>query len=94
MREYEVVVIIHPDLDETATKEVVERVKSWIADGEGTVDKVDPWGKRKLAYPIRKQTEGQYYLLKSKMSPSFVAEMERNLRFLEPIIRFMITVVD
>ena len=91
MREYEVVFIVHADLEETATSEIVERVKSWITEAGGTVLKVDPWGKRKLAYPIRKQNEGQYYLIKTQMDPSFVIEMERNLRLLEPVLRFLIT---
>jgi small subunit ribosomal protein S6 len=94
MREYELVFIVHPDLDETATTDIVERIKGWITEGGGTVDKVDPWGKRKLAYPIRKQTEGQYFLITTKMTPAFVSEMERNLRFLEPVIRFLITLVE
>ena len=94
MREYEVVFIVHPDLDENATNEVVERVKGWITEAEGTVDKVDHWGKRKLAYPIRKQNDGQYFLLKTHMAPSFVTELERNLRFLEPVMRFLITVIE
>jgi small subunit ribosomal protein S6 len=94
MREYELVFIIHPDLDENATNEVVERVKGWITEGGGTIDKVDPWGKRKLAYPIRKQNEGQYFLVNTQMSPPFVAELERNLRFVEPVMRFLITVVE
>ena len=94
MREYEVVFIIHPDLDETATNETVERIKGWITESEGTVDKVDPWGKRKLAYPIRKQNDGQYFLLKTHMSPSFVTELERNLRFSEPVMRFLITAIE
>jgi small subunit ribosomal protein S6 len=91
MREYEVVFIVHPDLDETATSEIVERVKGWIVEPGGVVNKVDSWGKRKLAYPIRKQTEGQYFLLKTQMAPSFVADLERNLRFTESVIRFLVT---
>jgi small subunit ribosomal protein S6 len=94
MREYELVFIVHPDLDETATNEIAERVKSWITEAGGTVDKVDPWGKRKLAYPIRKQNDGQYFLFNAHIPPSFVIELERNLRFLEPVIRFLITVVE
>jgi small subunit ribosomal protein S6 len=94
MREYELVFIVHPDLDENATNEVVERVKGWITEAGGTVEKVDPWGKRKLAYPIRKQNEGQYFLFKTQLSPSFVVELERNLRFIEPVMRFLFTVVD
>jgi small subunit ribosomal protein S6 len=94
MREYELVFIVHPDLDETATNEVVERVRGWITDAGGTIDHTDPWGKRKLAYPIRKQLEGQYFLFRSHMAPNAVADLERNLRFVEPIMRFLITAVD
>ena len=94
MREYELVFIVHPDLDENATNDTVERVKGWITEAGGSVDKVDPWGKRKLAYPIRKQNNGQYFLLTIQVDPSFVAELERNLRFLEPIMRFMVTSVS
>ncbi len=94
MREYELVFIIHPDLDETATNDAVERVKGWITEAGGSVDKVDPWGKRKLAYPIRKQNNGQYFLLNISIAPDFVTEMERNLRFLEPVMRFLITSIE
>ena len=94
MREYELVFIIHPDLDEIATTEVVERVKGWITEAGGTIDKVDPWGKRKLAYPIRKQNEGQYFLFNTHMTPAFIADLERNLRFVEPVMRFLISVIE
>lgn len=94
MREYELVFIVHPDLDENATNDIVNRVKGWITGAGGTIDKIDPWGKRKLAYTIRKQTEGQYFLVKTHMPPSFVAELERGLRFLEPVMRFLITVIE
>jgi len=94
MREYELIFIVHPDLEEAATTEVADRVKNWITEAGGTIDKIDPWGKRKLAYPIRKQNEGQYFFLLVKMNPTFIAEMERNLRFLEPVMRFLITAVE
>ena len=94
MREYELIFIVHPDLDENATNDLAERVKDWITEAGGTIDKVDPWGKRKLAYPIRKQNEGQYFLMFIQIAPSFVTELERNLRFLEPVMRFLITAVD
>ena len=94
MREYELIFIIHPDQDENATNELVERIQGWITEAGGTINKVDPWGKRKLAYPIRKQSEGQYFLMQIQIAPDFVAEMERNLRFLEPVMRFFITAID
>jgi small subunit ribosomal protein S6 len=92
MRDYELIFIVRPDLDENAFTEVVNRVKGWITDGGGQVDKIDLWGRRKLAYVIRKQTEGQYVFMETKMSPTFSAQLERNLRYLEPVLRFMVTV--
>lgn len=90
MREYELIVIVHPDLDENAFNDVIERVRGWIGDLGGEVAKTDIWGKRKMAYPIRKQTEGQYVLMHTKMKATTGAQLERNLRFLEPIMRFSI----
>jgi small subunit ribosomal protein S6 len=94
MREYELVFIVRPDLDDIAFKEVVEKVKGWITEAGGVISKVDFWGKRKLAYIIRKQTEGQYVLIKTQLDPAFGVTLERNLRFLEPVMRFMITNLD
>ena len=94
MRNYEVVLIVNPDLDEAALNGVVDRVKAWITDAGGSVAKVDLWGKRRMAYLIRKQREGQYVLVESQFDPSFTTALERNLRFLEPVMRFLITAVD
>lgn len=94
MRNYEVVVIVNPDLDEAALTGVVDRVKGWITDAGGSITKVDSWGKRRMAYIIRKQREGQYVFVQSQMAPSFTIELERNLRFLEPVMRFLITAVE
>lgn len=91
MREYEVIFIVQPDLDETALNEVVERIKGWITESGGEITKVDPWGKRKLAYLIRKQSEGYYFSLTAKMASQYSAQLERNLRFLEPVMRFLIS---
>ncbi len=93
MRSYEVVFIVNPDLDETALNGLIERVKGWITTVGGTIAKVDLWGKRKMAYTIHKQREGQYVLVQADFEPSFTAELERNLRFLEPVLRFLITAV-
>ena len=91
MRDYELIFVVQPDLDETAVNDVVTKVKTWITDSGGSIEKVDFWGKRKLAYQIRKQKEGQYVLIKTNMEPKFGAELERNMRFLEPILRFLLT---
>ena len=90
MREYEYIFIVHADLDENAFKDLIEKIKAWVTGSGGEVQKVDVWGRRKLAYPIRKQREGQYVLLNSKMAASFGITLERNLRFTEPVLRFLL----
>jgi small subunit ribosomal protein S6 len=93
MREYEIVFIAHPDLEENALNEVIEKVKGWVTEAGGSVIKADFWGRRRLAYAIRKQKEGQYILLRVKLDPTSVVAIERNLRFLEPVLRFAISQV-
>lgn len=91
MRDYELMCVVHADLDETALNEVVQRISSWISDGGGTIVKTELWGKRKLAYPIRKQSQGQYVLFQLTMAPKFGITLERNLRLQEPVLRFMLS---
>jgi small subunit ribosomal protein S6 len=90
MREYELVFIAHPDLDENGLTDLINKVQGWITENGGELLKTDLWGKRKLAYPIRKQREGQYVLLHFKMAASFGVTLERNLRFTEPVMRFLL----
>jgi small subunit ribosomal protein S6 len=91
MRDYEVVFILQADLDETTTNGIIEKVSGWIKDSGGSVAKVENWGKRRMAYAIRKQREGHYVLINAQMLPTFVVELERNLQFQEPVLRFLIT---
>jgi small subunit ribosomal protein S6 len=90
MRDYELVIIITPEFDEAATADVVDKVKSWISEVGGTIDSVEEWGRQKLAYLIRKNKEGQYYLFNLKLEPASVATLERNFRLQESILRFLI----
>jgi small subunit ribosomal protein S6 len=57
------------------------------------VDNVDIWGRRRLAYQIRKQREGQYVLMNLTLDPKSTSELERNLRYLEPVLRHMLSAV-
>ena len=91
MREYELIIIVHPDLEENALNDVVTRVQSWVTDSGGEVLKTDLWGKRKLAYAIRKQREGQYVLFEVNLAPKYGIDLERNLRLYEPVMRFLLT---
>jgi small subunit ribosomal protein S6 len=94
MRNYELVCIVQPDLDETAFKGVIERVSGWVTEAGGSVDKVDVWGRRRLAYQIHKQREGQYVLLNVTLDPKATSELERNIRYLETVLRHMLSAVS
>jgi len=94
MRNYEVVLIVNPELDETAFKAAIEKVQGWITTAGGSVEKLDIWGKRRLAYTIGKHRDGQYAIITAKFAPAFANELDRQLRFLEPVFRFMITVIE
>ncbi len=93
MRKYELVCLIQPDLDEAAVTGLVDRVKGWVTDSGGSIDKVDMWGKRRLAYTIRKQRESTYVLFNVTMLPTMTAGLEQNLRYTETIMRHMLTSV-
>jgi small subunit ribosomal protein S6 len=93
MRKYELVCIIQPDLDETAFKGALERVQSWVTEAGGSVDKVDVWGRRRLAFPIHKQRDGQYVLLNVSLDPKSTSGLERNIRYFETILRHMLTAI-
>jgi len=90
MRDYELVIIITPEFEETATTDIVEKVKSWISESGGSIESFEEWGRQKLAYMIRNQKEGQYFQFNLKMEPTAIATLERNFRLQESILRFLI----
>lgn len=93
MRNYELMCIVQPDLDETAFNGVLDKVKGWITDSGGSIEKAEVWGRRRMAYTINKHREGQYVLLNVSMPPAATFELERNLRYQESIMRHMLSTV-
>jgi small subunit ribosomal protein S6 len=93
MRKYELMCIIQPDLDENAFNGVLDKVKGWISESGGSVDKAEVWGRRKLASLVKKHREGQFVLLNVTMNPASTSNLERNLRFQESVLRHMLSVV-
>ena len=91
MRNYELLVVIQSDLDETGVTDITNKITGWVTEAGGTIEKIDNWGKRRLAYQINKQRDGLYILYQINVAPSFTIELERHIRFLEPIMRHMIT---
>ena len=88
MNKYESVIIINPNLDEEATKSVITKFSDLI-NTDGKVEKVEELGKKKLAYEVKKNTEGYYAVYYFEASPSLIAELERNYRITDEVIKFM-----
>ena len=93
-REYETIYILRPDVDNAAAEKVVDRAKDVIARLDGTLTKLDNWGKRKLAYPIQKSNRGIFVYLKYVGYGDLVAELERNLRLLDEVVRFQTVLLE
>ena len=90
MNAYELLFFVAPSIDEESRAAVMKRIESVIAEGEGTVDNVDNWGKRKLAYEINGLTDGDYTLIDFHADPTNVAELDRVLRINDAVVRHMI----
>jgi len=87
-REYETIYILRPDVDNDTAEKVADRAIEVIKRLDGTLTKLDNWGKRRLAYPIRKNARGIFVYLKYVGFGDLVAELERNLRLLDQVVRF------
>jgi small subunit ribosomal protein S6 len=94
MRVYEELFIVKPDTAEEDVDSFVEQLKTLITNGKGTIDKVDNWGVRKLAYRVSKYAEGRYILIQFSASPDAVKEIERRLRVTDSVIKFITVRID
>ena len=94
LRRYETVVIAQANLPEDDMTGLIERYNSIIADRKGTVVKIDRWGVRKLAYDIRKQTRGAYVIYDFAGTSDVVAELERNLKIDDNVLKYMTVLTD
>ena len=94
MRQYEVMVILDPSLDERTVAPSLDTFLNVIRTDGGTVDKVDVWGKRRLAYEINKQSEGIYAVVDVKSTPESVQELDRQLGLNESVLRTKVLRAD
>ena len=90
MNRYELTYIIDATLEESVRKELIEKYTQLIVANGGEVEKVDEWGKRRLAYAIDYKTEGYYVLTTFKANPDVPREIERNLQISESVIRYLV----
>jgi len=90
MNRYETIFILNPSLDEEAVKANIEKFKGVIENGGGSIENVDLWGKRKLAYEINKVNEGYYTLVNFNANPELPKELDRMFRISDSVIRHII----
>jgi small subunit ribosomal protein S6 len=94
MRKYEIMAIIDPEVTDRQVEPLVQKYLKVITDASGTVDATDIWGRRALAYPINKKTEGSYVVLNVTATPEAVQEMDRLMTIDESVMRTKVMRTD
>jgi len=94
MRIYEELYILRPDTPEEDVEATVEMIRQIVTTAGGTIDKVDKWGVRKLAYRLKKLSEGFYVLIQFTAKPEVVKELERRLRVSDAVVKFITVRID
>ena len=90
MREYELMYVLAPDLPEEGLTAATERVTTLITNRGGEITKTDTWGRRRLAYPIKRHMDGYYTILRFNFDPQVTDELDRSLRLNEQVLRHII----
>ena len=89
MNKYELTVVVNAKIEDDVRVATVEKVKEYVARYGGTVTNVDEWGKKRLAYEIQKMKEGFYYFIQFEADATAPAEIERHVRIMENVIRYI-----
>lgn len=94
MKKYETIFVLNSEMNEEQVNSTIDKVKSIIEKSNGTIENVDLWGKKKLAYEINKKTEGYFVLINFESSEDFPKELDRNFRIMDSVIRHIIVKRD
>ena len=90
LQDYELVLIISPEVEDEALEATINNITKFITGSGGTISNTERWGKRRLAYPIKHFTEGNYVLTQFKLKSALSKEFEANLRISEEILRHLL----
>ena len=90
LRDYELVLIISPEVVDEALDTTIKGVSQFITDKGGVVSEVEQWGKKKLAYPVEHFMEGSYVLIRFRLRPALSREFEANLRISDEVLRHLL----
>lgn len=92
MRQYDVMLILPAEADESVVGTAVDRITKVISDAGGEVGKIDRWGRKRFAYEIDKQTEGYYVVIEFQADPATLSELDRTLLLADEVVRFKVVV--
>jgi small subunit ribosomal protein S6 len=92
LREYEVMLILPAEADESVVGGAVERITKILSERGGEVRNIDRWGRRRFAYPIARQTEGYYVVVRFTSEPDAITEIDRSLTLADEVLRFKVVV--
>ena len=92
MRQYEVMLILPAEADESVVGTAVDRITKVISDAGGEVGKIDRWGRKRFAYEIDKQPEGYYVAVEFQADPTALSELDRTLLLADEVVRFKVVV--
>jgi small subunit ribosomal protein S6 len=90
LRNYELVYILQPELEEEEEAANAQRIEQLITSNGGQISETKPWGRRRLAYPLGGYRDGRYTLVRFELDPQSIQELERNLKLREEIIRYLL----
>jgi len=90
LRDYELVLIISPVVEDEKFDTTIDKISKFITERGGIISEVEQWGKRKLAYPVKHFTEGNYVLSRFKLKPTVGKELEANLQISEEVLRHLL----
>jgi len=94
LRNYELTVIVSPEVTEERFEAILENINRFITSRGGVISDVRKWGKKRLAYPIKHFTEGNYVLTLLKMKPEYGKELESSMRISEEVLRYLLINTD
>ena len=94
MNKYELALVINAKIEDDARTDAIEKIKALIEKFGGEITNVDEWGKKKLAYEIQKMREGFYYFIQFDAEADVPAQLEANVRIMEPVLRYLCVRLD
>jgi len=94
LQDYELVVVFRPEVDGDGLEAAIDKRSQFVTERGGAFSTVEQWGKRRLAYPIKRSMEGSYVLMRFKLRPKLTRELEANLQISEEVLRHLLVKLD